>query len=90
MAGIRRTRRPSGGWRPSSGSDTMVDAVTIRQCVHRARRTLPPPARPFANNLIAQFRFYEKADSEHREGMKPLMAWQWEMLKRAAASEVKK
>ena len=71
---------------PSSDGDIMTDIAAMRKYVQSARRSLPAAALPFATNLIEQFKFYEKVDDEHREGMKPLMAWQWEKLKRAVHS----
>ena len=51
----------------------MTDIAAMRKYVQSARRSLPAAALPFATNLIEQFKFYEKVDDEHREGMKPLV-----------------
>lgn len=57
----------------------------MRRQVTELRRSLPAAALPFAANLFEQFKVYEK-HPKLRAKLKPLMAWQWERLKRAASS----
>lgn len=64
----------------------MADLAMMRRYFQRDRCSLPAAALPFATNLAEQFKFYERTDDEHRVGMKPLMAWQWERIKRAVRS----